>query len=77
MEHKVSDLRAIVQQVYKARTLEEGEKIILEFLQGPTCQVRQDEKVRMTLRASQCSSLLKLQTYLTNSLLRYEGMRVR
>lgn len=77
MEAKISALRAIVQQVYVAKTLEEGAKIAVDFLNGPTCPIRAGEKHTMLTRVNGCPTLIKLQFFLTNSLLRYEGMRVR
>jgi hypothetical protein len=77
MEAKASALRAIVQQIYVAKTLEEGAKIAVDFLKSPTCPIRASENHIMLQRVNGCPTLVKLQFFLTNSLLRYEGMRVR
>lgn len=76
MEEKISALRSIVQNVYKVKTLEEGVQIMETFLNGPTCPIRANEKHIMLCRVKQCVNLTKLQFFLTNSLLRYEGNRV-
>lgn len=71
---KSSALRAIIEKVYTATTLEEGIKITLAFLEDPKCAIWPNERHIMSYRTKTSPSLLRLQTYLTNSLLRWEGM---
>jgi len=76
MKNKSSALRAILEPVYTAESHEEGIAIVRAFLEDPGCVIRANEKRVMLIRANQCKDLPKLQMYLTNSFLRYEGMAV-
>ena len=72
MKEKYSVLRAILDQVYQSKTLEEAfaitEKLLIES------PLRENEKQAMIRNAKSCASLVKLQQYCTNSFLKYENM---
>lgn len=70
-----SVLRAILDDVYTAKTLEAGLAIVEKLLVDSP--VREEEKRLMILHAKGCQTLVKLQTYITNSFLKYEGMGVK
>lgn len=75
MKDKKSVLRAIIDQVYVAKSFEEGMKVVKEHLENPECIIRPAEGRVIIIKAQQCDpSLSKLQQYLTNSWLKFEGM---
>ena len=70
-----SVLRAILDDVYTAKTLEAGLAIVEKLLVDSP--VREEEKRLMILHAKGCPTLPKLQQYVTNSWLKFEGLGVR
>ena len=72
MKEKHSVLRAILNQVYQAKTLEEAFAITEKLLLGSP--LRENEKQAIIRNAEECTSLVRLQQYITNSWLKYEGM---
>ena len=76
MKDKKSVLRAIIDQVYVAKTFEDGMKIVKEHLENPECVIRPAEGRVIVIKAQMCQTLPKLQQYLTNSWFKFEGMGV-
>jgi hypothetical protein len=74
MKEKSSVLRAIIDKVYVAKTFEEGMAVVKEHLENPECHIRPAEGRVIVIKANMCQSLPKLQQYLTNSFLKFEGL---
>ena len=74
MKDKKSVLRAILDGVYVAKSFEEGMKIVKDHLENPECIIRPAEGRVIVIKAQMCQSLPKLQQYITNSFLKFEGM---
>lgn len=71
---KSSMLREVIDSVYTAKTLEEALGIVETHLTNPASTVREADRRLMLAKAKQCTTLIRIQTYLTSSLLYYEGM---
>lgn len=64
-----STLAKITEEVYKSKTAEEAKKVMMEHLQ--TTYVKDRDKMIDTV--SKMDNLIKIQTYFSNCLLKYEG----
>lgn len=64
-----STLAKITEEVYKSKTAEEAKKVMMEYLQ--TTYVKDRDKMIDTV--SKMDNLIKIQTYFSNCLLKYEG----
>lgn len=72
MKHYESTLATITNEVYSAKTAQEAKTIMINYLE--TTKVK--DKKKMIWDVSQLSSLTRVLTYFTNSLLRFEGLSV-
>lgn len=70
--HLKSVLEAVSQPVFNAKTLDEGKRIITDYIEQK--KINGEDKVTILKNVNECRTLVKLQTYLCNSLLTYEGM---
>jgi len=77
MNTKQSVLRDIMERVYDSKTYEDAMNAVNERLNDPLCVIRENEKRMILMKAKECVTLIALQTYITNSWLRFEGMPVR
>lgn len=64
-----STLAKITEEVYKSKTAEEAKKVMMEYLM--TTYVKDRDKMIDTV--SKMNNLIKIQTYFSNCLLKYEG----
>jgi len=64
-----STLAKITEEVYKSKTAEEAKKVMMEYLM--TTYVKDRDKMIDTV--SKMGNLIKIQTYFSNCLLKYEG----
>ena len=69
-----SVLEQITSDVYKMTDVNEAKKFIENFLEEK--KIDNVTKKQMLQNISEVKSMLKLQFYMTNSLLRFEGMSV-
>lgn len=69
-----SVLEQIINDVYKMTDVNEAKKFIENFLEEK--KIDNVTKSQMLQNISEIKSMLKLQFYMTNSLLRFEGMSV-
>ena len=69
-----SVLEQITSDVYKMTDVNEAKKFIENFLEEK--KIDNVTKSQMLQNISEIKSMLKLQFYITNSLLRFEGMSV-
>lgn len=69
-----SVLEKIIQDVYQAKTLQEGQKIMFDFIEGTKIEER--DKQKMLNELEQIPNLTKLWVYITNAMFRFEGLSV-
>lgn len=69
-----SVLEQIISDVYKMTNVNEAKNFIENFLEEK--KIDDVTKKQMLQNISEIKSMLKLQIYMTNSLLRFEGMSV-
>jgi len=69
-----SVLEQIISDVYKMTNVNEAKNFIENFLEEK--KIDEVTKKQMLQNISEIKSMLKLQIYMTNSLLRFEGMSV-
>lgn len=67
-----SKLRPIVNEIFTAKELEPAKKLLSDFISTST--IKASEKSKMLLKIRQIESLQKLQYYVANSMLYFEGM---
>lgn len=69
-----SILEDISTPVFQAKTLQEAQTLITDYVN--TRQIDKDDKESILSSTSECKTLAKLQSYICNSLLRFEGLSV-
>lgn len=72
MKHYESTLATIANQVFTAKTAAEAKQLIVDHLSATNVK----DKQKMLYDVSQLNNLTRLQTYVANSLLRFEGLSV-
>ena len=70
--HFQSTLSKITEQVFSATTAQEAKSVMLDYLQS----TRVKDRDLMISTVTKMNNLLKVQTYFTNCLLKFEGMGV-
>lgn len=70
-----STLEQISSSIFQCRNLEEGKNMLVKYLQGKG--IKEGDKKKMIWDISQIRSLYRLQYYVCNSLLKYEGLSVK
>ena len=68
--HFESTLSKITQEIYNAKTAQEAKAAMVTYLQS----TRVKDRDRMIETVQAMSSLIKIQTYFSNCLLKFEGM---
>ena len=69
-----STLTQIAEQVFTAKTCDEAKKIALDYLSES--KINEEDRVKMIEEIQQKKELVKLQMYIANALLKYEGLSV-
>lgn len=64
-----STLAKITEEVYQSKTAEEAKRVMMEYLQSTYVKDRD----KMIDTVSKMNNLIKIQTYFSNCLLKYEG----
>jgi hypothetical protein len=73
-KHAQSILVPIIKDVYAAKTLEEGKKLMKDLVGSK--KIKEQDKKKMLYEIEKIQSLTKLQFYATNAFLRFEGLSV-
>ncbi len=73
-KHLNSVLTQIIKNVYQVKTLEEGQKLMKEFVEST--KIKQIDKSKMLYEINNQPNLLKLQFYATNAMFKFEGLGV-
>jgi hypothetical protein len=74
MKQLVSTLDKIATQVFEAKTLEQAKTICLDFLKDS--QIKESDRLKMITEIEQMKYLHKVQLYIANALLKFEGLGV-
>ena len=69
-----STLTKIAEQVFTAKSCDEAKKIALDYLSES--KINEEDRVKMIAEIEQKKDLVKLQIYITNALLKFEGLSV-
>ena len=77
MSTKASVLEVILNKVYLSKNLDEAKAIVKDHLEQHGSAMSQQDKHAIIVKSSMCSSLLSLQTYITNSYFKYQKMGLR
>ena len=67
-----STLTKIAEQVFTAKSCDEAKKIALDYLSES--KINEEDRVKMIAEIEQKKDLVKLQTYIANALLKFEGL---
>jgi len=67
-----STLTNITEQVFEAKALDEAKKICLDYLQDS--KIKESDRLKMISEIEQMKYLHKVQLYIANALLKYEGL---
>ena len=70
-----STLEQISASIFQCKNVEEGKQELIEYIQGKG--IKEMDKKKMIWDISQIKSVYKLQYYVCNSLLKYEGLSVK
>jgi hypothetical protein len=74
MRQLVSTLDNIATQVFEAKTLEQAKTICLDFLKDS--KIKESDRLKMISEIEQMKQLHKVQLYIANALLKFEGLGV-
>jgi hypothetical protein len=74
MKQLVSTLDNIATQVFEAKTLEQAKTICLNFLKES--KIKESDRLKMINEIEQMKYLHKVQLYIANALLKFEGLGV-
>ena len=74
MKPLVSTLDKIATQVFEAKTLDEAKKLCLDYLQES--KIKESDRLKMISEIEAMKHLHKVQLYIANALLKYEGLGV-
>ena len=69
-----STLTKIAEQVFTAKSCDEAKKITLDFLNES--KINEDDRKKMISEIETKKDLVKLQIYIANALLKFEGLSV-
>lgn len=70
-----STLEQVSASIFQCKNVEEGKQELIEYIQGKG--IKEMDKKKMIWDISQIKSVYKLQYYVCNSLLKYEGLSVK
>jgi hypothetical protein len=68
----VSTLDNIAEQVFNAKTVDEAKTICLDYLKDS--KIKESDRTKMITEISNMKYLHKVQFYIANALLKYEGL---
>lgn len=74
MKHIISTLDKIATQVFEAKTLDEAKKLCLDYLQES--KIKELDRLKMISEIEAMKHLHKVQIYIANALLKYEGLGI-
>jgi len=75
MKHPIKSIfEQIAEQVFKMTDINKAKQFITEFVESKG--IKPEDKQTILTNVSGCKNIIKLQTYICNSLLKYEGMSV-
>lgn len=74
MKQIVSILDKIATQVFQAKTVDEAKTICLNYLQES--KIKESDRLKMISEIEKMKQLSKVQMYIANALLKYEGLGV-
>jgi hypothetical protein len=74
MKKIVSTLDKIATQVFEAKTLDEAKKLCLDYLQES--KIKELDRLKMISEIEAMKHLHKVQIYIANALLKYEGLGI-
>ena len=69
-----SVLTQVSEVVFKAKTLDEAKKAVTEFMLGK--DINEKDKASIMKETANAKNLYKLQQYICNALLKYEGLGI-
>ena len=69
-----STLTKIAEQVFTAKSCDEAKKIALDYLSES--KINEEDRVKMIAEIETKKDLVKLQIYIANALLKFEGLSV-
>jgi len=69
-----STLTKIAEKVFTAKSCDDAKKIALDYLSES--KINKEDRVKMIAEIEQKKDLVKLQTYIANALLKFEGLSV-
>jgi hypothetical protein len=69
-----STLTKIAEQVFTAKTCDDAKKIALDYLSES--KINEEDRVKMIEEIQQKKDLVKLQMYIANALLKFEGLSI-
>lgn len=72
-EQRKSAFHHILNSVYESKNMDDAKKIVLDFLNASDCPIRQNQRHLIKVNVERSLTLVKLQQYVTNSFLMYEG----
>jgi hypothetical protein len=72
MKHFTSTLDKIATQVFESKTLNDAKTICLDFLKES--KIKESDRLKMIDEVEKIKYLHKLQIYIANALLKYEGL---
>lgn len=70
-----STLEQVSASIFQCKNVEEGKQELIEYIQGKG--IKEMDKKKMIWDISQIKSVYKLQYYVCNSLLKYEGLSLK
>ena len=75
MKYQIKSIfEQIAEQVFKMTDVNKAKQFITEFVDGKG--IKDEDKKVILSNVSECKNIIRLQTYICNSLLKYEGMSV-
>ena len=69
-----STLTKIAEKVFTAKSCDDAKKIALDYLNES--KINEEDRVKMIAEIEQKKDLVKLQMYIANALLKFEGLSV-
>jgi len=72
MKQIVSTLDRIATQVFESKTLDDAKKICLDYLKES--KIKESDRLKMIDEIEKMKHLHKVQMYIANALLKYEGL---
>ena len=72
--HLKSIFEQISEQVFQMKNLEQAKEFVIKFVEGK--DINEKDKLSILNEVKNVPSLVRFQTYLCNSLLKYEGMGI-